>query len=162
MEAMRDEHCCSATLIVVGDDLEPEVVTSALGWPPDQSWRRGERKRFMRPDGTELVFDSVHEWGGWKCFTADDQRGQALHDQVAAWLGRLRDKGPALQGLRDRGWVVELDCFAVTSEYLHLPATLLGELAGMGVDLALTFSADGESSIAEASAGADPARDVGS
>jgi len=58
---LPEEHCCSVTLIVVGDVLEPDVVTSALGWPPDRSWRRGERKRFARPDGTERVFDSVHE-----------------------------------------------------------------------------------------------------
>ena len=102
MAAMREEHCCSVTLIVVGDDLEPEVVTSTLGWPPDQSWRRGERKRFTRPDGTERVFDSVHDWGGWKLFTADDERGRSLQDQVAAWLERLRVKGQAPVPARPR------------------------------------------------------------
>jgi hypothetical protein len=149
MAPMREEHCCSVTLIVVGNDLEPEAVTSALGWHPDQSWRRGERKRFTRADGAERVFDSVHEWGGWKLFTADDERGRSLQDQVAAWLERLRVKGEALQSLRDRGWEVELDCFAATSEYLDVPATVLGLLASLGVGLAFTFSADGNAGAAE-------------
>jgi hypothetical protein len=151
MAAMREEHCCSVTLIVTGDDLEPDVVTSALGWPPDQSWRRGERKRFTRPDGTERVFDSVHDWGGWKLFTADERR-RSLQDQVAAWLERLRVKAQALQSLRDRAWAVELDCFAATSECLELPATVMGNLAGLGVGLALTFSAAGDASAAESNA----------
>jgi hypothetical protein len=31
---MREEHLCSVNLIVSGDDLQTEVVTSILGWPP--------------------------------------------------------------------------------------------------------------------------------
>ena len=149
MAVMREAHCCSVTLIVVGDDLEPEVVTSALGWNPDRSWRRGERKRFTRPDGTERVFDSAHNWGGWKLFAADGERERSLQDQLAAWLERLRVKRPALLGLGDRGWEVELNCFAATSECLVLPVTVLGELASLGVRLALTFSADADASAAE-------------
>jgi hypothetical protein len=56
---------------------------------------------------------------------------------------------PALQALRDRGWEVEVDCFTATSEYLHLPAGMLAAFGGLGVDLAVTFSADGKSSAAE-------------
>jgi hypothetical protein len=137
MATTHEEHCCSVTLVVVGDDLEPELVTASLGWYPDQSWRRGERKRFTRPDGTERVFDSVHDWGGWKRLAADEERGQSLQDQVSAWLERLRGKGQSLQSLRDRGWEIELDCFAASSECLHLPATVLGKLACLGVGLAL-------------------------
>lgn len=149
MGAMREEHCCSVTLIVVGADLEPDEVTSTIGWPSDQSWRRGEQKRFTRPDGSERVFDSVHDWRGWKRFNADDERERSLQDQLTAWLERLRVKGQALRCLHDRGWEVELDCFAATSECLDLPATVLGELAGLSVGLALTFSAVGDPGTAE-------------
>jgi hypothetical protein len=134
---------------VVGDDLEPDLVTSVLGWLPSESWRRGERKRFMRPDGTERVFDSIHDRGGWKLITTDEERVRSLQDQVAAWLERLQVNGPALQSLRDRGWEVELNCFAATSECLDLPVDVLGYLAGLGVGLALTFSAGGSESAAE-------------
>jgi hypothetical protein len=152
MAAKREEHCCSVTLVVVGDDLEPEVVTFTLGWPPDKSWRRGERRRFTRPDGTERVFDSIHDRGGWKNFTAADERERSLQDQVATWLERLRLKAQALRRLHDRGWEVELDCFAATSESLDLPVTLLGELAGLGIGLVLTFSAGGDAGAAEPNA----------
>ena len=155
---MREEHCCSVTLIVLGDDLEPEVVTSTLGWSPDQSWRRGEQKRFTRPDGTVRVFDSVHDWGGWKLFMKGDDRECSLQEQVDKWLERLRGTSQVLQCLHDRGWDVELDCFAATSEFLELPATVLGELGALGVGLALTFSAVGDPSAAEPGARIDPPR----
>jgi hypothetical protein len=150
MAKMRKEHCCSVTLNVVGVDLEPNVVTSCLGWSPDQSWRRGERKRFMRPDGTERVFDSVHDRGGWKQFTAEDERGQSLEEQFAAWLERLRLKGQEIQRLHDHGWEIELDCFAATSECLDLPAAMIKEMAGLGIGLALTFSANTDEDSADA------------
>lgn len=141
---MDEYHCCSATLTVVGDDLDPEVVTAALGWSPDKSWRRGEHKRFTRADGTERVFESVHDSGGWKSFESDEERRRPLQDQVATWLDRLRSRKTALRELRARGWEVELDCFAATSEYLHLRTGLMEQLAGLGVDLAVTFSANGK------------------
>ncbi|WP_088260402.1 DUF4279 domain-containing protein [Fimbriiglobus ruber] len=158
MADMREAHCCSVTLIVVGDDLEPEDVTSALGWNPDHSWRRGEHKRFKRPDGTERVFDSIHDRGGWKLFTADDERERSLQYQVTAWLGRLHVKGPALLGLRGRGWDIGLNCFAATSECLDLPVTALGELVSMGVGLSLTFSADTDEIVTEPVAAPEPAK----
>jgi hypothetical protein len=158
---MDEYHCCSATLTVVGDDLDPASVTAALGWTPDQSWRRGEHKRFTRADGTERIFDSVHDSGGWACFGSADERERSLQDQVAAWLDRLRGKGVAILGLRTRGWEVELDCFAATSEYLHLPTDLMGELASLGVDLAVTFSANGRQNAAEPGAAADRRRHSG-
>jgi len=127
------EYCCSVTLIAVGDDLEPDEVTAALGWTPNKSWKRGERKRVTLPDGNEKVFDSFHEWGGWKLFASDEERERPFQFQVAALLDRLRDKKQALESLRDRGWEVELNCFVAASDFLCLPA------AG-GVGLAITFS----------------------
>jgi hypothetical protein len=111
----------------------------------------------MRPDGTERVFDSVHEWGGWKLFSADAERGRSLQEQVAAWMDRLRDKGQALRGLCDRGWGVELDCFAATSECLNLPAAVLGDLADLGIGLVLTFSASEPPNATEPGLARDPA-----
>lgn len=137
---MDEEHCCSVTLIVLGDDLEPDIVTAALGWNADQAWRSGEHNRIEWPDGTVRVFESIAEWGGWKRFTPDDERTLSLQDQIDTWRERLQDKGPALRSMQDRGWEVELNCFAATYECLDLPAAVLRELADLGVGLCFTFS----------------------
>jgi len=116
-------------------------VTSVFGWEPHQSWRRGEQKRFVRPDGTECVFDSVHESGGWKRFNNEDERTRSLQDQFVSWMNRLRSKGEPLRRLLKRGWEVEFNCFATTSECLVLPVALLEELARLGIGMDFTFSA---------------------
>ena len=139
---MNGPHCCSVALIVVGPDLDPDAVTAALGWAPDRSWRRGERKRATHPDGRQRVFDSVHDCGGWKRFLSDTERAQSLQDQFDLWLEQVRKRKEGLGILRRHGWRPELDCFAATTEFLPLPHELLAELASLGLDLAMTFSAD--------------------
>jgi hypothetical protein len=141
MTDVQAKHCCSVTLIVVGADLDPEEVTKALGLAAHQSWRRGERKAFVRPDGSIRRFDSVHEEGGWKHFLpARHQENRPLHDQFRLWLARLRGLAEAIKTLTARGWEVELDCFAIGSEVLVLSNRELRELAELGVGLALTLA----------------------
>ena len=94
----------------------------------------------------------IHDWGGWKHYTAEDERERSLQDQFGAWLERLRLKAQALRRLHDRGWEVELVCFAAASDCLDLTVTVLGELAGLGIGLVLTFSAGGDASAAEPNA----------
>ncbi len=53
------ELVCSASLRIYGDDLVPETVTELLGLEPDQQWRRGDKRFFVRTDGTVHYFDSV-------------------------------------------------------------------------------------------------------
>lgn len=139
---MADLHCCSVTLIVTGKDLDPDVVSAALGMAPDRAWRRGERKGFVRSDGTTRVFDSVHDEGGWKCFMPPSQQPWPIKDQLSSWLERLSGSGPAIRRFAERGWETELDGFVATSEFLHLPVGTLSQLASIGIDLALTFSPD--------------------
>ncbi len=135
------EHCCSVTLIIVGEDLDPEEVTKALGMEAHQSWRQGERRAFLRPDGSIRHFDSVHEEGGWKHFLPDRyKKNRPLHEQFYLWLARLRELAEALKTLTARGWEVELDCFATGSEVLVLSNSELRELAELGVGLAVTLA----------------------
>ena len=140
MVAMTERHCCSITLIIIGDDLEPDEVTSALGWHPNQSWRRGENRRLTRRDGSARIFDSIHEQGGWKLWAPEDERELSLDDQFAAWMDRLQPRRQQLRDLHDRGWKTELNMFVATSESLDLPATCLTHLANSGVGVNLTFS----------------------
>jgi hypothetical protein len=141
MTDVQAEHCCSVTLIVVGADLDPDEVTKALGLEAHKSWRRGERKAWVRPDGSIQRFDSVHERGGWKHFLPPRYKeNRPLHEQFHRWLARLRGLAEAIKTLTARGWEVELDCFATGSEALVLTNGDLRELAELGVGLALTLS----------------------
>ena len=133
------EHCCSVTLTVVGEDLDPEAVSKVLGMEPDRSWRRGDRKGLTRPDGTVKQFDSVYEDGGWKKFIPKQYQDKPLSDQVYLWLFNLHDLRDAIMGLQERGWVTELDCFTASTEVLVLFNDHLRQIADLGVGLGLTI-----------------------
>jgi hypothetical protein len=139
---MREPHCCSVSLIVVGADLDVDAVTAALGWPPDRSWRRGDRKQVTLPDGRQRIFDSIHDGGGAKYFLAEAQRALPLQEQFDIWLKRFRTRRVELGGLGRNGWRVELDCFVATTEVLQLPHEVLAELAALGIGVAASFSAE--------------------
>ena len=137
---MSERHCCSVRLIVTGSDLDPDAVTAALGMEPDRSWRRGERKSFTRRDGSVRQFESIHEEGGWARRIPDRYRDEPLDRQLFLWVARLRELSDALRALRQRGWIIELDCFAATSEVVVLSHEDLGGLADLGIDLGLTLA----------------------
>ena len=136
---MSERHCCSVRLIITGSDLDPDAVTAALGMEPDKSWRRGERKSFTRPDGSVRHLESIHEEGGWARRIPDRYRDEPLDRQLFLWVARLRELSDALRALRRRGWIIELDCFAATSEVVVLSHEDLGGLADLGIDLVLTL-----------------------
>ena len=137
---MSERHCCSVRLIVTGSDLDPDAVTAALGMEPDRSWRRGERKSFTRRDGSVRQFESIHDEGGWARRIPDRYRDEPLDRQLFLWVARLRELSDALRALRRRGWIIELDCFAATSEVVVLSHEDLGGLADLGIDLGLTLA----------------------
>ena len=137
---MSERHCCSVRLIVTGSDLDPDAVTAALGMEPDRSWRRGERKSFIRRDGSVRQFESIHEEGGWARRIPDRYRDEPLDRQLTIWVARLRELSDALWALKRHGWVIELDCFAATSEVVVLSHGDLRGLADLGIDLGLTLA----------------------
>jgi hypothetical protein len=141
---MSVTHCCSVRLIITGGDLDPDAVTAALGMEPDKSWRRGERKGFTRTDGSVRQFDSIHEEGGWTRRVPDRYRDEPLDRQLILWVARLHELSDALRALRRRGWVIELDCFAATSEVVVLSHEDLRGLADLGIDLGLTLACGSE------------------
>jgi hypothetical protein len=139
---MDEAHCCSVTLIVSGADLDPDLVSAALGMAPDRSWQRGEPKSFVRNDGSIRVFDNAHDEGGWKSFMPPSQNSWPIQDQLESWLVRLSGLENVIRLFDERGWETELDGFVATREILHLPPGLMLELVGLGLSLALTFSPD--------------------
>ncbi len=135
-----DKICCSATLIVTGTDLDPDAVSELLGLAPTQTWRKGEYKRFERPDGTVRQFGSIHEWGGWKCSLWIDHQDAPLCEQINSAVDTLASRATALAELRADGNDVELNCSDSSSGSSHLPLSrhLLKQLVDLSVDLDVT------------------------
>src|SRR5438067_7276882 len=106
----------SATLIVLGEDLDPSEVTRVLGMFPDQAWRAGEVPQVQTPNGRWIESPRAVEWGGWKKFMPRSLNGEILEVQLEHWAGELESRAVAIESLRARDWSVTLDCFLTASE----------------------------------------------
>ena len=136
------EHCCSVTLIVTGEDLDPETVTRTLSMAAHKSWTRGEQKSCTLPDGKVLHFESLYEQGGWKRFLPETETDRPLDDQIRYWLSELHKRRDAIHELLELGCRIELNCFAADGEFLWLSNRELRDLAELGVDLSLTIASE--------------------
>ena len=135
----NDETTSSATLIILGYDLDPDQVSQALNLVPSQAWRKGENSKYTRRDGTVGVFDSIHEWGGWKLWASEELRQMPLKAQLDHWLRVLVEHSAEIKQFKENGLEIILDCTLATRVYcLYLPAELQAQLAELGVDLEVT------------------------
>lgn len=146
------EYLCSATLIILGDDLVPENVTELLKIEPDQMWRRGERKSFVCPDGTVEYLDSISEWGGWKAFIPDEQQALELEEQLTYWCDLLEGLEPVMRELEEEGCRLWISCYVSTSAptSIILSADLQQRLAALRLELEFSIFAHRDSSDGEA------------
>jgi hypothetical protein len=121
----------SATLIITGDDLEPDDVTLLLELAPSQAWRRGEKRVF--DSGSEHIY----EWGGWKLWLDDEKKNLELEDQLAYWCELLEAKREVLHDFVRQGYWVRLDCYISTSSIapFRLEWELQKKLVELGADL---------------------------
>lgn len=130
----------SATLIVLGDDLDPDQVTEQLALAPSQAWRKGENKRVTGYDGRTRFYESVYEWGGWKLWLSEELREMSFPSQLAHWSQLLKERAAEVNGLKEEGFTVELNCCVISKTYsVQVPSELQALFGSLGVDLDITF-----------------------
>ena len=135
------EYVSSVTLMILGEDLKPDEVSAELSLKPSQAWRKGEQKSFVRSDGSRRVFDSRHEWGGWKCFVDQSHENDLLEEQLQFWCDTLRDKVDAIARLKSKGMHCALSLFVTTDDTASIifPEELQASLAALGLELELSI-----------------------
>ncbi|WP_018970407.1 DUF4279 domain-containing protein [Rubritalea marina] len=122
-----DEYVASATLMILGEDLDPAKVTEWLELQPSQSWRIGEEK--------ELAPGSFYEWGGWKRF--GKKSNDTLEEKIESWLVRLQDREQEFSKMSSMGWRCSLDCFLAFDSVASL--SISPELTRRVSELGLTI-----------------------
>ena len=126
--------------MIIGESLDPSIATKLLGMRPNQQWRRGDQKSFKRKDGTVQIFDSVHEWGGWKRWSSDAEQKKEFEALLEYWCRKLTPKKKALTQLATSRCEVFLDCcLAGDAVVFAISPRLLAKLAGLGVTLRVSF-----------------------
>ena len=130
----KREYDCSTTLIITGDELDPDEVTKSLGLIPNQAWKKNQKRMF--PSGNEHIY----KWGGWKLFIADEKRELYLEEQLEHWYKLLKTKRKQLCYLANQGYWVRFDCYVSTDATASIcfDLNLQRKIIKLGVDL--TFS----------------------
>jgi hypothetical protein len=135
--------------MVLGDDLEPEFVTKALGRFPNQAWRVGEWPYSRKPNGDLLRGPREAEWGCWKAFIPVHLEDESLEKQLEYWQNVLIPRASYLADLSARGWDLIITCYfaTATTELIELDAATLRAFGQLGVALELhVFSDDSPTS----------------
>ena len=134
------EYASDATLLILGDALDPALVSRCLRLRPSQSWKRGEQKRSMG-----IAFDSVHAWGGWKKCLPPAQEQKDLTSQLRYWVRALRGRAPAFAQLTKSGHHCSLDCFVSTDATASIvfPPDLQVSMAALGLELRISLFSRG-------------------
>ncbi len=126
-------------LVILGYGLDPDQVSEALDLVPSQAWRRGENKKYIRHDGTVGIFDSIHEWGGWKLWASEELRQIPLASQLDHWLQILNERSVEIKKFKEKGFEMTIDCTLTTRvHWLHLPSEMQLQYGDLGVDLEVT------------------------
>lgn len=131
----------SATLMILGEDLDPDVVTKMLRMFPSRSWRSGEPPDIRTDNQKRLPLNRRSEWGCWKAFRPDHLINGPLENQLQYWANTLASKNSALLHFAESGWEIVIDCYFATAqtELLELPALLLRTFGEMHVNLDIRF-----------------------
>ena len=154
MSQQHLEYVGSTTLIVLGDDLDPDQVSAELGLEPSQCWRKGQASLRLS-DGSTRLRAGKHEWGGWKLLVAPEQKDCPIESQLEFWVELLQSRAAALKRLRLRGFECALDLVVTSSETasIFLSSQLQKEVTALGLDVRLSFWASSESEQAAADDG---------
>ena len=131
----------SATLLIFGGEFEPDEVSKHLGLAPWRSWRKGERKSYVGKDGSTILFDSFHEWSGWKHNLLEELSSQPLEAQLEAWCELLRSRKRGLKLVRNMVEKIHLDCCIVCSSTTSFILSPLVQktFSQLDVSLAVTY-----------------------
>jgi hypothetical protein len=151
MSEQDAEYVGSTTLIVLGDDLDPDQVSAELSLVPSQCWRKGQASLHLA-DGTTRLREGKYECGGWKLLVAPEQKDRRIEAQLEFWVELLQSRTAALKRLRLRGFECALDLFVTSSETasIFLSSQLQKEVTALGLDVRLLFWASSESEQAAA------------
>src|SRR3954453_22871685 len=128
------DHCCSVTLIVIGDTLSDSVL-EWLKLPPNRTWVKGERKSIRRPDGSTFYLDSINQNSGWKFFRPQQLKEAGLQEQLGHWLGYISNNETQLIRLSATKAKIILDIYVSSLEAVNLQPVELDMLGRCGIEL---------------------------
>jgi len=129
----------SLFLMVLGDDLEPEIVSEALDLRPSQCWRKGEQKGFVSKTGKAHLFTSKHKWGGWKRHYQSSRTEDALIRKMLKLAKDLSPRKSEMRALIEKGHEIYFVSLVQDTASIVIPPDLLALLGDLGIHVKIDF-----------------------
>ena len=141
--ADNTEYMSSTTLMILCDDIDPDIITKELEMFPDQKWKKGEIKSYRKKDGTKVQFESEHEWAGWKRFIDPALKNKPLENQLEFWCNTLKDRKEAISSLKSFDCYCALDIFIITDRTasIIIDGNLQNKLSSLNLELRISIVA---------------------
>jgi Domain of unknown function (DUF4279) len=128
----------NVSLRILGDDLDPEIITREMGMSPDQSHKKGDLHGVRTP--------VVRKHGYWTITSSKHMAASAETNEHLEWLvASVAPKLNLLSAYKSRGWIVDV-WIALHTSIGHggpnLRAEVLARLASLGLDVNLDLYPD--------------------
>ncbi len=138
------EYICSATLIILGNNLIPKKISELLEIVPNQTWEKGQQKSHITRDGKTNFHNSFYEWGGWKSFIPDEKANLELDEQLEYWCDLLKGRENIMIKLEKQKYQLRINCYISTSATasILISPDLQQRLASLRLELAFCIFAD--------------------
>ena len=132
---MEKEYTSSATLIISGEEMNPDIVTNLINLNPSQSWKKGDVKKF--DSGRSFL----RPFGGWKLYLPEEKLTSSLNDQLNYWCDLLMDRSESILVIKNLPCQVALNCFISTSNQalMALSSNVARQIGYLGIDLEFDF-----------------------
>lgn len=127
----------STTLLITGEQLDPERVSQLLKLQASMLWRQGEPTTFVRKSGAVRLLGGREKTSGWKLLCPGEWKRLSIEKQLENWIDLLTPRKPAIRKLRMLGYQCALDVFVVRADNLvfALEPDICTRLGSLGLEM---------------------------
>lgn len=119
-------------LVFCRENVDPELITQFLGFPPSEALKVGDITRIGSGPETRS------QMGIWKLDLLGSRSADTVEEQLAQWVKLLQPKAGALASLRAADYAPYIDCKAERGSLsLCIEPEVLSALGHLGVSLSI-------------------------
>ena len=140
------DHNCQTILIICGEALDFDLITSRLGIKNAATVRQGEIPIPTIAEGQTRLFEPRMRLDNWKKGLRGKAHQQNLEQQLEIWVSQLYPVRSAFTEFKAMGYWSVLDCeiwpsrFHYGSVQYQIKAELLQKIARLGIDINFTLN----------------------
>jgi hypothetical protein len=142
MEYNKANDMFDAAFRIIGDDLDPDYISSLLGITPDHSHRKGENNT-RKTDSGKIILGPRYKTGLWNINSSLDETS-SLEEHLISILDRIENVGDKVAQLSVEGYRVDIFCgyffYHGANGGFDLSPEILGRMSKLRINLAISVN----------------------